>query len=361
MVSYLDPLQATKVLDRVSNKRKRAEIVANLNSELGEKVAFLSGLAPNTAGKIMDINYIEVELGATLAQINKRVTAYEKKTGKTPAILVVNEGVLIGEIPHYAFISLPKSKKDSLQKQIRTLPTIHHAEKTENVMKKIQSHPHKRVVVLDDEGSILGIIYSDDIISMLQKQVSTGLYDFAGVHDEEDIFDSVRVKVRRRYKWLIINLATAYLAAWVVSLFEPTISKFVVLAAYMPIVAGMGGNAATQTLAVMVRSLAMGEISFKNCAPAIANEAGAGLVNGAINGAIIALIAVVWNQSPMLGVVAGTAMVVNLIVAGFFGALVPIIMKSLGKDPAASATIFITTATDVLGFLTFLGLATVLL
>ena len=144
-------------------------------------------------------------------------------------------------------------------------------------------------------------------------------------------------------------------------LFEETLSQLVVLAIYMPIVAGMGGNAATQTLAVIVRGITVGEISLKNGMPAIMREVGAGFVNGAITGAIVLVVASLWNGDPMLGVVIGLAMIINLVTAGFFGATIPLVMKALGKDPATSATIFITTATDVFGFFAFLGLATILL
>jgi len=160
---------------------------------------------------------------------------------------------------------------------------------------------------------------------------------------------------------LIINLATAFLAASVVSLFQETISAFVLLAVYMPIVAGMGGNAGTQTLAVVVRGLALKEIELKTAKRVIINEIIAGGINGIINGILVAAVAILWNKNPMFGLVIGLAMVINLIIAGFFGAIVPLIMKQLGKDPASSATIFITTATDVFGFLSFLGLATILL
>ena len=129
----------------------------------------------------------------------------------------------------------------------------------------------------------------------------------------------------------------------------------------MPIVAGMGGNASAQALAVTVRGITLGEISLKNSMPAITHEAIAGLANGAITGIILALVASLWNNDPMLGLVLGIAMVVNLVIAGFFGALVPLLMKAAGKDPATSATIFTTTATDVFGFFAFLGLASIML
>jgi magnesium transporter len=175
------------------------------------------------------------------------------------------------------------------------------------------------------------------------------------------VLDSALVKVKHRTHWLIINLATAFLAASVVGIFEDIISSMVILAAYLPIVAGMGGNAATQTLAVTVRGLAMKEITSSNAKSIIFNESVAGVVNGTVTGLLAAGVAVWWNKTPLLGLVIGLAMVTNLFVAGFFGTLIPLVMQKLGKDPASSATIFITTCTDVFGFLAFLGLATVLI
>lgn len=361
MLSFLDPSQATDILQKILDTQKREAVIAYLNKDLQEKVSFLFGFAPNTAGGMMDINYIEVDIDATFDQVKKRVISYEKNTGKIPTILVMKNGILKGELSHHSFILHPRSKTQKIKNSLHVLPTLHHSHGSEKVLETLRHLEHKRIAVLDEKESVLGIIYADDIIRLLQKENSTGLYDFAGVKDEEDVFDSIFSKVKHRYKWLVINLGTAYLAAWVVSLFADTLSKFVLLAAYMPIVAGMGGNAATQTLAVMVRSLALGEIELKNCGRALFNEVGAGFINGVLNGLIVAVVAILWNHSPLLGLVTACAMVFNLVVAGFFGAIIPLIMKKFGKDPATSATIFITTATDVLGFFMFLGLATLLL
>ena len=168
-------------------------------------------------------------------------------------------------------------------------------------------------------------------------------------------------KVRYRWLWLIINLGTAFLAASVVGMYEGTISRFTLLAVYMPIVAGMGGNAATQTLAVTVRGIVMNEISLKNSFKYITREIGAGVINGLINGFLVAMVAIFINKNPMLGLVLAIAMVSNLFIAAFAGALIPLVMKKLGKDPATSATIFITTCTDVGGFFVFLSLAQMML
>lgn len=167
--------------------------------------------------------------------------------------------------------------------------------------------------------------------------------------------------VKFRYKWLIINLATAFLAAFTVGQFESVISKYVLLAVYMPIVAGMGGNAATQTLAVLVRGITLKQISLATAFRTLRNEVKAGLANGLINGFLVAFVVLAKDHNWKIALILAMAMVINLVVAAIFGTLVPLIMSRLKKDPASSATIFITTATDVLGFLVFLGLATIIL
>jgi magnesium transporter len=207
----------------------------------------------------------------------------------------------------------------------------------------------------------LGIIFSDDIIRMMQDEESASLYDFAGVNEEESVYDSSQRKVKFRHRWLIVNLGTAFLAAFVVSLFQNVIEKEVLLAIYMPIVAGMGGNAGTQTLAVLVRGLSNNDLGWKEISKTLRNEVKAGFINGLMIGVMVFLIVLLFNRNLLVGLILGIAMVSNLMTSAFFGTLVPVMMKRLGKDPASSATVFITTATDVLGFFVFLGLATILL
>jgi magnesium transporter len=307
----------------------------------------------------MNVNYIIVQKGTKLDHVIDHLTEYEKNTGTFPTILVVEDGKLIGELPG-STLALHRTS-DIQDKHIRRVPSIRYDSEVSKVINSFVKHPNNKVVVMDQDDSILGIIHSNEALRLIDKNTTRDLYGFAGVDREESVLDSAFVKVRYRYKWLIINLATAFLAASVVGLFEHTISRVTLLAVYMPIVAGMGGNAATQTLAVTVRGLVLKDIKLETGRRLIANEMIAGATNGLINGVIVAAIATIFNHSPMLGFVIGTAMIVNLVTAGFFGALVPMIMKSLGKDPASSATIFITTATDVIGFFVFLGLASIFL
>jgi len=276
-----------------------------------------------------------------------------------PEVLVHRDGLCIGEVSPSTLVR--ESNKKTLAKFVTPVASVSYQAPLTEIVDTFSKIKYGKVVVLDTDGSVVGIIYADDALKLFSTSPAAALYDFAGVSDSERVHDTVLSKVRHRYKWLIINLGTAFLAASVVGLFENTLSQLVLLAIYMPIIAGMGGNAATQTLAVIVRGISIGEVSLKTGIKPILNEVGAGFINGAINGVLVGLIATFWNQSPLLGLVIGISMVVNLVIAGFFGAFIPLLMKSLGKDPATSATIFITTATDVFGFFTFLGLATLVL
>lgn len=354
----LDPDKSTDIIQLLDQKRAK-KITDSLNETVKEKVEFLLKFNPKAAAGLMSLNYIIVRNNTTLTEVIREISTYEQKTGKFPSILVVEDRKLLGELPGS---TLALHKDNHLQENhIKKIPSIRYDSEVSKVINSFVRNPHSKVVVLDDEENILGIIHSNEILRLIDKHAMHDLYGFAGVANEESALDSALTKVKYRYKWLIINLATAFLAASVVGLFEDTISQFTLLAVYMPVVAGMGGNAGTQALAVAVRGLVMKEVSLQTSKKFILNEMIAGGINGLINGVIVAVIAIVFNQSPALGLVLSIAMIINLINAGFFGALVPMIMKTFGKDPASSATIFITTATDVIGFFVFLGLAKLIL
>ncbi|MEX0689950.1 MAG: magnesium transporter, partial [Candidatus Paceibacterota bacterium] len=282
-----------------------------------------------------------------------------RETSKLPEILVQENGELIGEVHLSTLVREDNEKK--LKDYLIKVRTISYQADLHKIVRLFKEKPHGKLVVLDKDESVIGVIYSDDVLSLFENDPSAFLYDFAGVADSERSFDPIKSKVKFRYKWLLINLLTAFMAATVVGLFEDTLSQLVVLAIYMPIIAGMGGNAATQTLAVIVRGITIEEIDLKTGKPAIMREVGAGLINGVINGLVVAVVATFWNGDPLLGLILAVSMIANLVVAGFFGAFIPLFMKSIGKDPATSATIFITTATDMFGFFIFLGLASLFL
>ena len=213
--------------------------------------------------------------------------------------------------------------------------------------------------VVDEAGRLLGMITHDDLIDVIEEEATEDIYRLAGVLEEERAFGPVRASVRRRLPWLYVNMLTAFLAAWVISQFKGTIERVAILAAFQAIVAGQGGNAGTQALTVMVRSIALGEVELRDVWRALLKEVTVGLINGVAVGLAVGLIATIVQGRPALGLIIGLAMIGNMMAAGTAGALVPVILKRLRIDPALASGVIVTTVTDVTGFALFLGLATV--
>jgi magnesium transporter len=227
----------------------------------------------------------------------------------------------------------------------------------EDVALRFQKYALVSAAVVDDENRLVGMITVDDIVHIIQEEAGEDVLLLAGVGDEGDINEPVQLTVRRRLFWLVINLGTAIVAASVVSLFQGEIGKYAVLAVLMPIVAGMGGNAGTQTLAVAVRALATNQLTESNTIRAFARELKIALANGLSLGVLIGAGVALIFGNPLLGAVIATAMVINNLAAGLGGILVPVTLDRAGVDPAVSSAVFVTTITDVTGFFSFLGLA----
>jgi len=213
--------------------------------------------------------------------------------------------------------------------------------------------------VVDHDGRILGIIKAEQLIQGVQEEVTEDLQRMFGAGGDERTFSPIAYSLKKRLPWLHVNLATAFLAAAVVALFEGIIAKITVLAVFLPVVAGQGGNAGAQSLAIVMRGLVMREIPKDKVKQLVWKEAGLGTISGTITGLVTALVAWLWHGNPWLGLVIGLAMIVNLFAAGLSGAAIPVIMKALGLDPAQCSSIILTTVTDVVGFFAFLGFAVV--
>ena len=209
--------------------------------------------------------------------------------------------------------------------------------------------------VVNKNNKLVGIITADDVVTVVQEEAEEDVLRLAGVGDEE-ITDTVFVKTKRRFNWLLINLATALLASWVISIFGAEIEKVVALAFLMPIVASMGGNAGMQTLAVTIRAIATKELSSSNLNQIIGKEFSIGVLNGIIFAIITAIVVQLWFKQIDLSIIIAISMVLNMIVAGLFGILIPITLKKMKIDPALASSVFVTTVTDVIGFLSFLGI-----
>lgn len=210
--------------------------------------------------------------------------------------------------------------------------------------------------VVDENGRLVGVLTIDDVVDVIQEEAEEDILRLGGVGDEE-LSDSIADTSRSRIPWLAVNLVTAFLAASVIGLFDATIEQIVALAVLMPIVAGMGGNAGSQTMTVSVRALATKSIDIHNASRIIRREAGVGLLNGVVFGCLIGVVAALWFQQVDLGVIIATAMLLNMMAAALAGILVPLILHKLGADPAVSSAVFVTAITDILGFFAFLGIA----
>ena len=357
-IDRLDPDEVTDVLG-YTDEETREDMLATLDSERRKKIDFLLSFDPESAAGVMSLDYVTVDERRDFPEVIERVRRFEEREGEVPTIFVTADGELRGELPGGA-LSVADPETETISDYVQETPYVRYDREDEEVLEVFKQNRERSVAVLDEEEDILGVIHAEDLLRLVEEARGETLYEFTGVAEEESVLDGIGMKVRRRYKWLILNLGTAFLAAAVVGLFESTIAAVAILAAYMPVVAGMGGNAGTQSMAVTVRGISLGEVSLNTGKRVIFNEVAAGAVNGTITGVLVAVIAIAFSFGEfglLLGTVVGISMVANLVIAGFFGGITPLLLDRMGYDPATSATIFITTATDVLGFFVFLGLA----
>ncbi len=264
---------------------------------------------------------------------------------------------------HISLATLVTADSDTL---VNTLlddaqPAIHAEEHAQSVARQFADHDWLSAPVVDDANVLLGRITIDDVVDLIREQAEHQAMGAAGLDEEEDLFAPVARASRRRLLWLSANLVTAFLAALVIGRFEATLEKIVALAVLMPIVASMGGVAGTQTLTLMVRALALGQVGFGNLRALLGKELLVGAVNGLLMSIVVAILSWIWFRDPAISLVIGAAIAINHFVAALAGVLVPLMLKRMRIDPALAGGVVLTTITDVIGFLAFLGLGTALL
>lgn len=354
---FNDEDDATDILQYLSFARRNS-ILQGMREEKRRKIEKLLKYGSETAGGLMDLDFIVVKPDFTFKDVLDKVQKHVVGKSEMPTVLVSDEkGRIEGFIPERNLLFPPMNTR--VRDQAVQIPVVSHKMDREKVMDVMSKMRSEVLCVADDLEQILGIIHLRDLMKVAQAEATEDIYRFAGVDVEEHALDSVVSKVKRRYNWLLINLVTAFLAAFVVSLFEDTITRFAILAVYMPVVAGQGGNAATQALAVVVRGLALGELNWSKAKRVVFKEAAAGTLNGLITGSCAALAAIAFGAPAVLGLCLAAAMIINLCVAGFAGSFIPFVLKRLRIDPAVASTVFVTTMTDVVGFLAFLGLGSI--
>lgn len=311
----------------------------------------------DSAGGIMTTDYIALRDTMTIEQGLKKIREIAPKTEVLETIYIINSyRQLVGKCDLRDLFSNPHDTllKDIMQENVKTLRPEDDQEVAARTVAKYDLHA---IPVISERNQILGIITVDDVIDVIIAEDDEDMLSMAGVNAEENIYTTLSQSIKMRLPWLLINLATAFLASLTVKAFESTIAQVVALSAIMTIVTGMGGNAGTQTQSIMVRQLADDDLTFDKCIKPFFKEIALGLVDGAINGLAAGIIVTIVYQNIWLGVIVLLAMIGNLIIASAFGFIIPVILKKLGADPAVSSSIFLTTATDVLGFFLFLSLA----
>ncbi|HSF94386.1 MAG TPA: magnesium transporter [Thermohalobaculum sp.] len=314
----------------------------------------------DTAGRLMQSDFVKAPPFWTVGQMIDTMRADDDLPEQFYDIIIVDPAARpVGKVPLSVLLGARRPVTlDSLMAD--DFRTLHVEDPQEDVAYAFNQYHLVSCPVVDDAGRAVGVITIDDAMEVLEDEAEEDILRLGGVGDEE-ISDRVWEITKRRFPWLAVNLVTAILASMVIALFDTTISGFVALAVLMPIVASMGGNAGTQTLTVAVRALATRDLTSTNAMRVVAREASVGLANGVFFAVIMGAVAWAWFDNPMLGAVIGAAMVVNLLVAGLAGILVPIGLDKLGADPALASGAFVTTVTDVVGFFVFLGLAAAVL
>lgn len=360
IISDLESDDALDLIIPLDDEFQR-EIMRRLSAKT--RIAIEEGLSfpEKSAGRLMQREFVAVPqfwtVGKTLDYIR---AAKDTLPEDFYDIVVIDPSYhVVGEIPLNRLVKASRGDKiDALSlKETHPIPSSMDQEEVATIFRNegLASAP-----VVDDDGRLIGIITYDDVIYVIDEEAEEDILKLAGVK-QDDLYSTVITTATSRVRWLLVNLLTAFLAAYVISLFDATIEKIVALAVLMPIVAGMGGNAGTQAMTVAVRALATNEISSANAWRIIGKETAVGLVNGMLFSVLIGLSAGFWFDYPQLGMVIAAAMITNLIVAGFFGASIPVVLDKIGIDPAVASSVFLTTMTDVIGFFAFLGLATLFL
>jgi len=354
IIRRLESDNAIKILENI-NKVTKEKVLEKLPPK--DKFLLQEGLSypEDSAARIMQREFTAVPSNWTVGQTIDYLREDKDLPEEFLEIFIVdNDFKPIGTVPSSRVLRTPRdSKMNSIMKEMPVLISVNMDK--EEVGHAFENYNLVSAGVVNKENKLVGMITADDVVTVVQEEAEEDALRLAGVGDEE-ITDSVLLKTKRRFNWLLLNLFTALLATWVISFFGASIEQMVALAFLMPIVASMGGNAGMQTLAVTIRAIATQELSKSNFNRVVGKEFLIGILNGVIFAIITAVIVQLWFKDINLSLLIGISMILNMIVAGLFGILVPVSLKKMNIDPALASSVFVTTITDVIGFLSFLGL-----
>lgn len=383
LLSELSDREAVEVAEQIAPEKLapvldelRADVAADILHELPDELASSTLAQMEEAGEVRPLlQYDEGTTGSIMRPFSVVLSldqnagaAIEALRSSSPdqavpyyLYVVDGAGVLHGVVGLRDLITAAPEVRLSEIMRTEIARVVGTAPRAEAVA-ALQRYDLAALPVVNDRGVLVGVVHASDAVDVVAEQGSEELFKFANVGSTDlSVWSPYRESLRQRLPWLTINLATAFLAAWVVSIFEATIAQLAVLAALQGIIAGQGGNAASQTLAIMVRSVALGEVAFRDARAAILRESLLGLIQGVVIGLLVGLGTWWWLGNVYLGLVVAVAMVGNMLAAGVSGALIPLTLRRFGADPAVASTVIVTTVTDCVGFALFLGLATLML
>lgn len=358
IIEEMESDDAADIIAELSDAQAKAVLEA-IEPEDSQEVQELLKYADDTAGGIMQSELVSVKKRATINDAFQAVVDAKDDMENIHNIFVVDdEDKLIGVVPLQRLITMKRFTPimDVIDSDIPSVPAEMDQEDVARLFKK---YDLVSVGVVDGEQHLLGRITFDDVVDAIQEETSEDIYRIAGLGEDDTVFNNTTDSVKKRLPWLYLNLLTALASVLVIGFFEDTIKIMVALVFFMPVVAGLGGNAGSQALTLIVRGMALGEITFENARRALLRQVAVGIVNGVAVGIIIGLIAWLWKGIPVLGLVLGLAMIISIFTGTVVGALIPLALRRLKLDPALGSHIFLTAFTDAFGFLSFLGLATI--
>ena len=356
LTQQLDPQFLASLLMRLPQEA-RERMSKHISRKLKGQIRELMDYPGGSIGRIMTTDFVALKKDNTAEEAIEKIRALAKKQYPSSYVYVVDaENHLVGVLNmRELMLAAPDKTLDEISR--KDFFALHCFMDRQDAANELAKRKFFAAPVVDSENHILGIVKAERMIQGVQEEITKDIQRMFGAGADERVFSTILFSLKKRLPWLHINLATAFLAAAVVALFEGIIAQLTILAVFLPVVAGQGGNAGAQSLAVVMRGIVMREIPKDKIFDLIFKEGKIGAINGAVIGMVTALVAWLWYGNPFLGLVIGLGMLVNLIFAGLSGASIPLIMKKIGIDPAQSSSIILTTVTDVLGFLAFLGFA----
>jgi magnesium transporter len=360
IMDEMDSDEATDIAAELDEGRLK-DVLEKIDKEDSEEIKQLLVYDEESAGGLMQKEIIAVNADMKRDEIIEYIRQNHEEVENIHYVFVVDDkNKLLGiiEISRLLLAKLQREARDIMDKDVISVPVDMDQEQVAHMFRKYDIYI---LPVVDKANQLLGRITVDDIIDVIDDEASEDVYKMVGLESEDRVFTSPLSSVRKRLPWLTLNLFTALLVSSVVGIFESTIKQLSFLAVLMPIVAGLGGNSGTQTLTVITRGIALGELTLHNTFKAILKEITVGIINGLLIGSVAMLLAYLFKGNILLGVVLAVAMICNMFIAGLVGSLIPVIMKRLKFDPALASSVIITMLTDIGGFASFLGLASIML